>query len=127
MSLTKVVPPFLITGKAAIGDPVYCSAESASTVIVFVERAVVGGTVKVKPERFDSAVLVATRTSPVEPAPTTAVICVEETTVNELAAVPPKLTWVIAERFVPVIVITSPVVAVVGLKAVMLGAVVLIV
>ncbi len=96
-------------------------------VIVFAERLVVGGTVKVNPGRLDSAVLVATRTSPVEPEPTTAVICVEETTVNELAAVPPKLTCVIPERFVPVIVITSPEVPVVGLKEVMLGAVVLMV
>ena len=94
---------------------------------MFAERLVVGGTVKVNPARFDSATLVATRTSPVEPEPTTAVSCVEETKVNELAASPPKLTCVIPERFVPVIVITPPVVAVVGLKEVILGAVVLIV
>ena len=47
---------------------------------------------------------VVTLTLPVAPAPTTAVILVALTTVNEVAAVPPKLTAVAPVKFVPVIV-----------------------
>ncbi|MNI29379.1 hypothetical protein D3C85_1741060 [compost metagenome] len=44
-----------------------------------------------------------------DPAATTALIVVGETTVNELAAVFPKLTLVALLRSLPVMVITSPV------------------
>jgi hypothetical protein len=47
---------------------------------------------------------VVTLTLPVAPVPTTAVILVALTTVNEVAAVPPKLTAVAPVKFVPVIV-----------------------
>ena len=47
---------------------------------------------------------VVTLTKPVEPEPTTAVIVVELTTINELAATPPKETAVAPEKSVPVIV-----------------------
>ena len=47
---------------------------------------------------------VVTLTLPVAPVPTTAVMLVALTTVNEVAAVPPKLTAVAPVKFVPVIV-----------------------
>ena len=71
-------------------------------------EVIVGGTViaviKVKPPLLTLPLAVFTRTFPVVPAPTTAVILVALTTVNEAAAVPPKLTPVVPVKFVPVIV-----------------------
>ena len=62
-----------------------------------------------------------TLTLPVEPAATMAVKEVEENTINEVAAVPPKLTAVTLEKFVPVTVIAAPVPAEVGVKEVIVG------
>jgi hypothetical protein len=59
---------------------------------------------------------------PEVPAATTAVMLVAETTVNEVAAVPPKVTAVAPVKFVPVIVTVAPEAADVGLKDVMVGA-----
>jgi hypothetical protein len=64
---------------------------------------------------------VVTRTEPVVPEPTTAVMLVALTTVKEVAGVPPKLTAVAPVKFVPVIVTVCPVPADVGLNAVMVG------
>src|SRR6185437_46628 len=55
------------------------------------------------------------------PRPTTAVICVEDTTVNEAAGRPPKVTEVAPVKFVPVIVMVVPAVAEAGEKEVMTG------
>lgn len=65
---------------------------------------------------------VVTDTLPVVPAATTAVTLVGETTVNDVAAVPPKLTAVAPVRFVPVIVTVAPVPALVGVNDVITGA-----
>jgi hypothetical protein len=46
---------------------------------------------------------------------------VAETTVNEVAAVPPKLTAVAPVKSVPVIVTVAPCAALVGVKEVMVG------
>ncbi len=64
---------------------------------------------------------VTTRTLPDLPEPTTAVMLVALTTVNEVAAVPPKLTAVAPVKFVPVIVTVCPVPAEVGLNEVIVG------
>ena len=64
---------------------------------------------------------VVTLTLPVAPVPTTAVMLVALTTVNEVAAVPPKLTAVAPVKFVPVIVTVCPVPAEVGLNDVIVG------
>jgi hypothetical protein len=64
---------------------------------------------------------VVTITLPEVPAATTAVIIVEETTVNEVAGVPPKVTAVAPVKFVPVMVTVAPEAADVGLKDVMVG------
>jgi len=59
---------------------------------------------------------------PEVPAPTTAEIVVEFTTVKEVAGVPPKLTAVVPVKFVPVKVTVCPFPADVGLKEVIAGA-----
>ncbi len=64
---------------------------------------------------------VVTLTLPVAPAPTTAVILVALTTVNEVAAVPPKLTAVAPVKFVPVIVTVCPVPDEIGLNDAIVG------
>ena len=64
---------------------------------------------------------VVTLTLPVAPVPTTAVMLVALTTVNEVAAVPPKLTAVAPVKFVPVIVTVCPVPAEVGLNDAIVG------
>jgi hypothetical protein len=64
---------------------------------------------------------VVTLTAPVVPAATTAVMLVALTTVNEVAAVPPKLTAVAPVKFVPVIVTVCPVPAEIGLNDVIVG------
>lgn len=61
-------------------------------------------------------------TLPVEPEATTAVKEVEEKTVKEAAAVPPKLTAIILERLVPVMITFVPVVADKGVKEEIVGA-----
>ena len=76
---------------------------------------------KVKPALVPVPFPVVTLTLPVAPAPTTAVIEVALTTVNELAATPPKLTAVAPVKFVPVKVTVCPVLADVGLKELIAG------
>ena len=61
----------------------------------------------------------------VDPQATTAVIDVGLTTLNDVAAVPPKLTAVEAQKLVPVIVTVVPAAADVGLNDDMVGAAVL--
>jgi hypothetical protein len=70
------------------------------------------------------AVFVAVIT-PVVPAPTVALICVAETMSKFAAAVPPNFTLVTLSllKFVPVMVTTQPVGPLVGVKAVIVGAV----
>jgi hypothetical protein len=65
---------------------------------------------------------VVTITLPEAPNPTTAVMIVEETTVYDLAASPPKKTPVAPVKLVPLIVIVAPINPEVGLKDVMVGA-----
>lgn len=57
-----------------------------------------------------------------DPQATTALIVVELVTVNEVAAVPPKLTAVAEQKLVPVMVTVVPAVAVVAVNEVTVGA-----
>ena len=61
-------------------------------------------------------VVVTTFTAPDAPAPTKALIDVEERTVKLLAFTPPKLTDVAPVKFKPVIITWLPVAAVVGVN-----------
>ena len=77
--------------------------------------------INVNPALLAMPFAVVTLTLPVAPAPTTAVILVALTTVNEVAAVPPKLTAVAPVKFVPVIVTVCPVPAEIGLNDAIVG------
>jgi hypothetical protein len=83
---------------------------------------IVGAATNVKPAKVPFPPGVVTETLPEAPAPTTAFMIVEESTVNDVAAVPPKVTAVAPERLSPFIVIVSPLPADVGVKEVMIGA-----
>ena len=77
--------------------------------------------INVNPALLAMPFAVVTLTLPVAPAPTTAVILVALTTVNEVAEVPPKLTAVAPVKFVPVIVTVCPVPAEIGLNDAIVG------
>lgn len=64
---------------------------------------------------------VVTTTLPEEPLATTAVMLVADTTVNEEAGVPPKLTAVAPLKLFPVIVTIAPVAALVGVNEATVG------
>jgi hypothetical protein len=67
---------------------------------------IVGGGRYVKPARVPVPVAVVNDTEPDAPEPTVALMLVALTTVNVVAAVPPKLTAVAPVKFVPVILTT---------------------
>jgi hypothetical protein len=64
---------------------------------------------------------VVTDIEPVLPEPTTTVTVVGDSTLNELTAVPPNVTEVTPDKFVPVIVIVSPLAADVGVNELIVG------
>ena len=65
--------------------------------------------------------LLKTETSPDFPFPTMAVILVGVTIVNEFAGIPPNLTSVTADKFLPVMFIDVPLIPVVGEKEIIVG------
>ena len=69
-----------------------------------------------KPVRFPVPKELLTLTFPLAPFPITALIVVGLMIVNDAAAIPPKLTAVALEKFIPEIIIVSPVAAAVGVK-----------
>jgi hypothetical protein len=73
---------------------------------VGLKDVIVGGGRYVKPARVPVPDAVVTDTEPDAPAPTVALMLVALTTVNDLAAVPPKLTAVAPVKFVPVMLTT---------------------
>ena len=75
-----------------------------------------------KPVNVPTPDAVVTETEPEAPAPTVALMLVALTTVNVVAALPPKLTAVAPVKFVPVILTTWPVLPEVGVKDVIAGA-----
>ena len=82
----------------------------------------VGAVKYVKPANVAVPPGAVTLTLPVVPPATTAVMLVASTTVNDVAAVPPKLTAVAPVKLVPVMVTVAPLTANVGVKEVMVGA-----
>ena len=90
--------------------------------LVGVKDEMVGAGIKVKPGLVTVPPGVVTDTFPVVPDATTAVMLVAETTVNEFAAVPPKVTAVAPVKLVPVIVTVDPLPALVGINEVIVGA-----
>ena len=86
-----------------------------------VKEVITGGTKYVKPGSVAVPLGVVTDTSPVAPAPTTAVMEVDERTTNEVAGTPPKLTAVAPVKLAPLIVTVVPVRALVGVKETIAG------
>jgi hypothetical protein len=84
-------------------------------------KDVMTGGGKVNPASTPVPLGVVTLTFPEVPAATTAVMLVAETTVKEVAAVPPKLTAVAPVKSVPVTVTVVPLAALVGVKEVIVG------
>lgn len=74
-----------------------------------VKDIIVGAAIKTNPALVAMPPGVVTVTVPEVPAATTAVMLVAETTLNDAAAAPPKLTAVAPVKFVPIIVIVAPV------------------
>jgi hypothetical protein len=83
---------------------------------------IVGAGIKVNPANIALPPGVVTETFPEDPAATTAVMVVELTTENDVAAVPPKLTAVAPVKLVPVMVTVAPLAALVGVNDDMVGA-----
>ena len=110
--LTAVAPvklvPVMVTVAPAAAD-------------VGVNEVIVGAAINVNPVRVPVPTGVVTLTLPDDPDATTAVILVALTKVNEVAAVPPKLTAVTPVKLVPVMVTVVPDPADVGVKEVMVG------
>ena len=80
-----------------------------------------GAGIKVNPASTAVPPGVVTLTFPEAPAASTAVMLVAETTLKEVAAVPPKLTAVAPVKFVPVKVTVAPLAALVGVNEVIVG------
>ena len=92
-----------------------------TTPLVGVKDETVGAGIKVNPANVPVPPGVVTDTLPDVPAATTAIILVGDTTVNDVAAVPPKLTAVAPLKLVPVIVTTVATEPETGLNEEMLG------
>ena len=90
--------------------------------LVGVKEEMVGVTAHVNPAKVAIPSGVVTLTLPEALAPTTAVMVFASTTLNDVAAVPPKLTAVVPIRLVPVIVTVEPLVALTGVNEEMVGA-----
>jgi len=110
--LTAVVPVRLV--------PVIVTVEPLPA-LVGVKEEMVGVAAHVNPPKVAVPPGVTTFTEPEVPVPTTAVMVVAFTTVNDMAAVPPKLTAVVPVRLVPVMVTVEPLPALVGVKEEMVG------
>jgi len=92
--------------------------------LVGVNEVTVGvGGMYVKPARTSNPSGLVTATDPDAPEATTAVMVVPFTTVNDVAATPPKFTAVAVVKFVPVMVMVAPVAPLVGVNEVTVGAV----
>jgi hypothetical protein len=89
---------------------------------VGVNEAIVGMVgIKVNPAIVAVPPEEVTEILPEDPDPTTAMIIVGDRTVNDVAAVPPKLTTVAPVKFVPVMVTVAPAPALVGVNDAIVG------
>lgn len=95
----------------------------AQNVLASVKLIMGAGRKNVKPARVADPEGFVTTTDPVAPLPTMAVIPLEESIVKDFAAMPPKLTEVTPVKLVPIIFTELLVVAEVGVKPLMIGAV----
>ena len=101
MAVSKTLPP----GKKKVGPL----------------ALIVGCGTYVKPANVAVPIGVVTDTEPVVPPPTTAVMVKGDTSVNDAAGVPPKVTADVLSKSVPVIVTVVPFVPAWGVKPVITG------
>jgi hypothetical protein len=120
VKLVAAVPPKLTAVTPVKFVPVSVTVAPAAA-LVGAKLVIFGGPMKVNPARLPVPPGVVTATAPLAPAATTAVICVDETTLKLVAAVPPKLTPVAPLKFVPIIVTVTACAALVGVKEVIVG------
>ena len=106
--LLKLVPVILIIAPA--------------DALVGAKDVILGADIKVNPGRDALPPGVVRLTAPVAPVPTIATIDVEETTVNDVTAVPPNVIAEVPVKFVPVMLMIAPAAAVTGAKLVIVGA-----
>jgi hypothetical protein len=115
------VPPNVMANVLSKFVPVILMSVPAPAVIG-AKEVIVGAGMNVNPSNEAVPPGVVRLTAPVDPLPTTAMIDVDETTVNELTGVPPNVMANVLSKFVPVILMTVPNAAVIGAKAVIVGA-----
>lgn len=114
------VPPKLTSVAPVKSVPVMVTVAPALP-LVGVNEVMVGAGIKINPARVAVPVGAVTEIFPEVPVPTTAVIVVGDTIVNDAAVVPPNETSVTLVKLVPVIVMTVPVAPLEGVKPVMVG------
>ena len=105
MNLKKIILAFstvLIIGSVSA----QMTVTGGQTVVQLVTDVIVGGGRYAKPARVPVPAAVVTDTEPDAPAATVALMLVALTTVNVVAAVPPKLTAVAPVKFVPIMLTT---------------------
>jgi hypothetical protein len=105
--LLKLVPVILMIAPAAA--------------VVGAKAVIVGAGIKVNPAKDVLPPGVVKLSAPVDPEPIIALIVVEERTVKEATAEPPRVITVVPLRLVPVIVSIAPAPAAVGVKLVIVG------
>ena len=115
-----VVPPNVTAVAPVRLVPVIVTV--APTLPVVGVKEVIVGAAMLKPAKLAVPPGEVMVTVPVVPLPTTAVMVVALTTVNDDASVPPKLTAVVPTKLVPVMVTVAPTAAEAGENEVMVGA-----
>lgn len=113
-------PPKLTLRVLAKFVPVISTVAPAPAVLG-VRLVTVGAGIKLKPIRDPVPVCDVTLTLPLAPAPTTAVICVGDTTVKRVASMFPKRTAVTSTKFAPLMVTVTSAPALVGVKLLTTG------
>lgn len=118
--LGDAIPP-KVTDVAPVKPEPYIVTVMPGPALVGAKLVIIGPGTKVNPAKVVVPPGVVTSTLPVAPAPTVALICVAEMTVNAAAGIPPKLTAVAPVKPVPIITTTPPVPMLVGAIPVIVG------
>jgi hypothetical protein len=115
------VPPNVITEVLLKLVPVIFKKDPVPA-LVGAKEVIVGAGINVNPANEAVPPGVVRLTAPDEPAPTIAIIDVEDITVNAVTGVPPNVRANVLLKLVPVILINAPAAAVDGAKEVIVGA-----
>jgi hypothetical protein len=116
-------PPMLIAVGLFRLVPVIVTNVPTGPLLGAKEMMVGVGGMKINPDRAAVPPAEVTLTAPVAPAPTTAEMVVEESTWKDATEVPPSVMAEVPVRLVPVMVMVSPILALVGVKEIIVGGV----